>query len=125
LPWSVFRKPDREIVKKLKVHVRSTEGSRELLTHCPRTEFRRIMNYIDTLTYYSTPDYNYLRQMINLAMKNNEIQPNESYDWEQPTTADTSNDAAHDPMNNNTVKITNKQTDDIVKNLNGLLKDNQ
>uniref|UniRef100_A0AC34FH05 Protein kinase domain-containing protein n=1 Tax=Panagrolaimus sp. ES5 TaxID=591445 RepID=A0AC34FH05_9BILA len=122
LPWSTFRKPDREMVKKLKVHARSNEGSRELLNHCPRTEFRRIMNYIDTLTYYSTPDYSYLRQMINLAMKNYDIHSDEPFDWEQKNTvADEEDKDAQDPMNNNIAKHTNKQSDEIIKNLNGLL----
>lgn len=81
------------------------------------------MNYIDTLTYYSTPDYNYLRQMINLAMKNNDINPNEPYDWQQQTITTEDDEVAPDPMNNNTVKITPQQTEDIINNLNGLLKE--
>jgi serine/threonine protein kinase len=122
LPWSAYRKPDREIVKKLKVHARSNEGYHELLNHCPRTEFRRIMNYIDTLTYYSAPDYSYLRQMINLAMKNHEISPDEPYDWEQTSAARSDKANETTPTNNNTVKVANNQTDDIIKNINGLLK---
>ena len=81
------------------------------------------MNYIDTLTYYSTPDYNYLRQMINLAMKNNDINPNEPYDWQQQTITTEDFDVAPDLMNNFRLIITTQNTEDLFNNLTGLLKE--
>lgn len=41
------------------------------------------MKYLDGLTYFNQPDYNYIRQLILLAMKNNDIKPDELYDWQQ------------------------------------------
>lgn len=45
-------------------------------------EFRRIMVYIDELKYENKPDYNFIRQLIQLAVKNNDIKLNQKYDWE-------------------------------------------
>jgi len=85
LPWSMYHRTERDKVKTMKENVRtSQEGTLELLRYCPRTEFRRIMKYIDGLQYTSLPDYAYLRQLILLAMRNNDIRPDEPYDWETP-----------------------------------------
>uniref|UniRef100_A0A915E5C9 Protein kinase domain-containing protein n=1 Tax=Ditylenchus dipsaci TaxID=166011 RepID=A0A915E5C9_9BILA len=82
LPWGPYRQNEKEKVKKLKENSRTTEGTLQLLKYCPRTEFGRMMKYLDGLTYYSQPDYAYLRQLIQLAMKNNDIKPDETYDWQ-------------------------------------------
>ncbi|KAE9550219.1 hypothetical protein FO519_006564 [Halicephalobus sp. NKZ332] len=77
LPWAMYRKQEKDLVKEMKQNARTSEGVHQLLKFCPKTEFRRIMNYLDGLSFYSQPDYNYLRQLISLAMKNNEINPDE------------------------------------------------
>lgn len=41
------------------------------------------MKYLDNLIYQNQPDYNFVRQQIQLAMKNNDINPKETYDWER------------------------------------------
>uniref|UniRef100_A0A914CVT8 non-specific serine/threonine protein kinase n=1 Tax=Acrobeloides nanus TaxID=290746 RepID=A0A914CVT8_9BILA len=81
LPWNQYSRRDRNIVKSLKEHARTTEGAQELLKYCPRMEFRRIMKYIDGLNYHSKPDYNYIRELVHLAQKNYELDPNQPYDW--------------------------------------------
>ncbi|CAD5231904.1 unnamed protein product [Bursaphelenchus xylophilus] len=82
LPWSIYKKREREMAKKAKELARTSEGTAELLQYCPRTEFRRIMKYIDGLGYLSHPDYTFLRDLIQLAMKNNDIKADQLFDWE-------------------------------------------
>lgn len=36
LPWSRYRQHEKDKVKKLKEHARTTEGAHELLKYCPR-----------------------------------------------------------------------------------------
>lgn len=120
LPWAEYRKKDREIVKTLKQNVRNVEKIHQFLKHCPKTEFKRILNYLDGLTYFSHPDYNYLKQLINLAMKNNEIDPDEPYDWETGQEKPTES-------NNNTQKLVepiSKQTKNIIESLEGIFMKN-
>lgn len=47
-----------------------------------QVEFRRILNYIDSLTYHSQPDHKFLTQMLQLAMKNYGVKMDEPYDWD-------------------------------------------
>lgn len=48
-----------------------------------QVEFRRIQKYIDGLHYGIQPDYTFLAEMMQLAMKNNGIRMDEPYDWQQ------------------------------------------
>lgn len=48
-----------------------------------QVEFRRILNYIDSLTYHSQPDHKFLKQLLQLAMKNCGVKMDEPYDWEE------------------------------------------
>ena len=82
LPWSPYHQNEKEVVMKKKENARTNEGSLELLKYRPRTEFYRIMKYLDGLKYENKPDYNFIRQLIQLAMKNNDIKPDQKYDWE-------------------------------------------
>lgn len=41
------------------------------------------MKYLDSLLYQNQPDYNFIQQQIQLSMKNNDIKPDEPYDWER------------------------------------------
>jgi hypothetical protein len=40
------------------------------------------MKYLDGLGYHSQIDYTYIRQLINLAMKNYDIKADQPYDWQ-------------------------------------------
>ena len=42
------------------------------------------MKYSDGLQCNSIPDYQFIREMLQLSMKNNDIQQNEPYDWQIP-----------------------------------------
>jgi len=84
LPWSHCDNSDHDAILKAKEESRTMEGSVQLLKHCPRTEFRRIMKYVDGLHFDSAFDYQFIRQMVLLSMKNNDIEPNEPYDWQLP-----------------------------------------
>ncbi|KAH7680168.1 Protein kinase domain containing protein, partial [Aphelenchoides avenae] len=57
LPWSSYRHGEKQLIKKLKEHARTTEGAYELLKYTPRNEFRRIMKYLDGLKNHGQPDY--------------------------------------------------------------------
>jgi hypothetical protein len=70
------------MVQQLKEQGRTTEGAHELLKYCPRTEFRRIMKYLDGLGYHSTIDYTYIKQLLTLATKNYDIKIDQPYDWQ-------------------------------------------
>ncbi|CAD5224474.1 unnamed protein product [Bursaphelenchus okinawaensis] len=104
LPWTFYKKRDREAVKLAKENARTTEGAVQLLEYCPRTEFRRIMKYIDGLGYTSSPDYTFLRDLIHLAMKNNDIKPDQIYDWEYEA-EDSDNEAGPSYKNNATDNV--------------------
>ncbi|VDK56404.1 unnamed protein product [Anisakis simplex] len=82
LPWTELHHSERNEVKKMKENCRNHDGLQKLLKHCPKVEFRRILNYIDSLNYQSQPDYGFLKQLIQLAMKNNGIKADEPYDWQ-------------------------------------------
>ncbi|KAK5978084.1 Protein kinase domain-containing protein [Trichostrongylus colubriformis] len=45
-------------------------------------EFRRLQKYIDGLKFHSQPDYTFIAEMVQLAMKNNGVKMDEPYDWE-------------------------------------------
>jgi len=124
LPWAMYRKADKEKVKEMKLRARTSEGIYQLLKHCPKTEFRRIMNYLDGLSFYSQPDYNFLRQLIQLAMKNNEINPDEMYDWDQVPEVDEEEKILNNNNNEKPNIKTRTQADNIIKSLKGILLDN-
>ena len=82
------------------------------------------MNYLDGLSFYSQPDYNFLRQLIQLAMKNNEINPDEMYDWDQVPEVDEEEEKILNNNNNEKPNIqTRTQADNIIKSLKGILLD--
>lgn len=83
LPWSGYHGAERDEVRRIKEQTRSQQGMIDLLKHCPRMEFRRILTYLDQLDYNTLPSYQYVRDLISLAMRNNDINPEEPYDWEQ------------------------------------------
>ncbi|KAL3085119.1 hypothetical protein niasHS_010188 [Heterodera schachtii] len=86
LPWSHFSAAERDSVKRAKENARTMDGMVHLLKYCPRMEFKRIITYLDALQYNNAPDYQYLRNLVILAMRNNDIRPDEPFDWEQQET---------------------------------------
>ncbi|KAI6230221.1 putative serine/threonine-protein kinase [Aphelenchoides fujianensis] len=81
LPWSRCHRNEKPAVRQLKEHARTSEGTHQLFKYCPRTEFRRIMAYLDGLTFSSTVDYSFLHSLLKLAIKNYEINLDVPYDW--------------------------------------------
>ncbi|CAK5008857.1 unnamed protein product [Meloidogyne enterolobii] len=88
LPWSGYHGAERDEVRRIKEETRSQQGMIDLLKHCPRMEFRRILTYLDQLDYNTLPSYQYVRDLISLAIRNNDINPEEPYDWEQQNEED-------------------------------------
>ncbi|ETN80216.1 hypothetical protein NECAME_09311 [Necator americanus] len=46
-------------------------------------EFRRLQKYLDGLKFNSQPDYTFIAEMVQLAMKNNGVKKDEPFDWEE------------------------------------------
>ncbi|KAK0412755.1 hypothetical protein QR680_006387 [Steinernema hermaphroditum] len=83
LPWSVYRKNERDMVKRLKEECRHSEGLYRLLEYCPRMEFHRILKYIDGLKYFNQPDHKFIMQLLQHAFKNNGLKMDDPYDWQE------------------------------------------
>ncbi|CAJ0582845.1 unnamed protein product, partial [Mesorhabditis spiculigera] len=82
LPWSGLHRKQKDEARVMKEAARTPEGTSELLKSTPKEEFKRILKYIDCLSYQSHPDYVYLNQMLNLSMKNQGCKPDDELDWE-------------------------------------------
>ncbi|KAK6756937.1 hypothetical protein RB195_015016 [Necator americanus] len=83
LPWSDFHHDSINEVRAMKEHSRTLEGSNLLFQFCPRVEFRRLQKYLDGLKFNSQPDYTFIAEMVQLAMKNNGVKKDEPFDWEE------------------------------------------
>ncbi|GMR60880.1 hypothetical protein PMAYCL1PPCAC_31075, partial [Pristionchus mayeri] len=83
LPWSHFGRKEREEVLRMKEAARSSEGLHELLKYCPTSEFRRILKYLDGLSFDSQVDYSYLGQLIGLSIRNHHVNLDEPFDWQE------------------------------------------
>ncbi|CAI4231295.1 unnamed protein product [Auanema sp. JU1783] len=81
LPWSSLHKDNLDDIKKLKEQSHEDDGSEVLLKFCPKVEFRRIMKHLDGLTYRDKPNYSLLHEILQLAMTNNGVKMDDSFDW--------------------------------------------
>uniref|UniRef100_A0A915PR03 Protein kinase domain-containing protein n=1 Tax=Setaria digitata TaxID=48799 RepID=A0A915PR03_9BILA len=88
LPWGELHRTDRKEIQNKKEECRSSDALKTLLKDCPKVEFRRILNYIDSLTYHSQPDHTFLTQMLQLAMKNYGVKMDEPFDWDDELQAE-------------------------------------
>uniref|UniRef100_F1L9H2 Tau-tubulin kinase 1 n=1 Tax=Ascaris suum TaxID=6253 RepID=F1L9H2_ASCSU len=78
LPWKNMK--DRDDVGKCKKLCRQKEYVKELLGGCPR-EYLAILRLIDSLRYYSDPDYARICEYLREAIRNNNVSEY-PYDWE-------------------------------------------
>uniref|UniRef100_A0AC35GM39 Uncharacterized protein n=1 Tax=Panagrolaimus sp. PS1159 TaxID=55785 RepID=A0AC35GM39_9BILA len=77
LPWKHLE--SRDEIGQLKEKCRG-ESIKLLMGGCPK-EYVTILDYIDNICYYHTPDYNLIRQHFKTALQINNL--NEyPYDWE-------------------------------------------
>ncbi|GMT10720.1 hypothetical protein PFISCL1PPCAC_2017 [Pristionchus fissidentatus] len=83
LPWSHFNRKERDEVLRMKENSRTTEGMHELLKYSPTSEFRRILKYIDGLSFDGQVDYTYLGQLVGLSMRNHNVNVEEPFDWQE------------------------------------------
>uniref|UniRef100_A0A0N5A6J5 non-specific serine/threonine protein kinase n=1 Tax=Parastrongyloides trichosuri TaxID=131310 RepID=A0A0N5A6J5_PARTI len=83
LPWGTCAHNEKQQVLESKMKYREQEHIGELLKHCPKTEFFRIFEYLSKLNFLSQIDYTYIKSLIQLAIKNNNIDIQEPYDWEE------------------------------------------
>ncbi|VDD88288.1 unnamed protein product [Enterobius vermicularis] len=82
LPWGELHRDDRDEVKRMKTECRTPDGTHLLFKGCPKAEFRRILHYIDSLTFNSQPDYEFIKLLLQLPIKNYALNMDEPYDWE-------------------------------------------
>ncbi|XP_074595567.1 tau-tubulin kinase asator [Brevipalpus obovatus] len=75
LPWRKIK--DKEQVGQMKERY----DHRLLLKHLP-PDFKLFLEHIQSLTYYDTPDYDYLASIFERCMKRRGIQESDLLDWE-------------------------------------------
>ncbi|KIH67721.1 hypothetical protein ANCDUO_01945 [Ancylostoma duodenale] len=83
LPWSDFHHDSITEVRAMKEHIRTNDGVNLMFQFCPKVEFRRLLKYLDGLKFNSQPDYTFIAELVQLAMKNNGVKMDEPFDWEE------------------------------------------
>ncbi|VDK53259.1 unnamed protein product [Anisakis simplex] len=78
LPWKCLEQ-DKKLVAQSKEKCRTT-SSAELFKDSP-VEYSAILKYIDSLSYYATPDYRKMKTLMQNALVNNNVKEY-PYDWE-------------------------------------------
>ncbi|TKR67085.1 hypothetical protein L596_023289 [Steinernema carpocapsae] len=81
IPWRDVDGKKKDLVGMFKERCRYGIGLELFLGGCPR-QYVEILRYIDRLSYYETPDYNKIHNLLRMAMKVNNVK--EVYDWVQP-----------------------------------------
>ncbi|VDK85591.1 unnamed protein product [Litomosoides sigmodontis] len=79
LPWKSME--DKDEVGRCKQLCRTDEYIKELFGGCPR-EYIAIMRLIDSIRYYSKPEYNKITELLRDALRNNDVSEY-PYDWEK------------------------------------------
>ncbi|KAK0403287.1 hypothetical protein QR680_016838 [Steinernema hermaphroditum] len=81
LPWK--RVKDRDLILALKDDIRTNEGRSCCIVELMPSEFRLLMLYGDSLKYESTPDYDYMRAVLEGTLRRLSGVINEPFDWEK------------------------------------------
>ncbi|MCP9265149.1 Tau-tubulin kinase 2 [Dirofilaria immitis] len=79
LPWKNIQ--DKDEVGRCKQLCRTNEYIKELFGGCPR-EYITIMELIDSIRYYSKPEYSKITDLLRDALRNNDVSEY-PYDWEK------------------------------------------
>uniref|UniRef100_A0A0R3RST5 Protein kinase domain-containing protein n=1 Tax=Elaeophora elaphi TaxID=1147741 RepID=A0A0R3RST5_9BILA len=79
LPWKSMQ--DKDEVGRCKELCRKDEYIKELFGGCPR-EYITIMRLIDSIRYYSKPEYSKITELLRDALRNNNVSEY-PYDWEK------------------------------------------
>lgn len=89
LPWqNIPAKDKRDKLKKTYDKKKDTTFD-ELCEGCPK-EFKQIIKYIRKLGYKETPDYSFIKYMLNKVRKRNKILNDGKYDWDTDKDTDSS-----------------------------------
>ena len=89
LPWqNIPAKDKRDKLKKTYDKKKDTKLD-ELCEGCPK-EFKQIIKYIRKLGYKETPDYSFIKYMLNKVRKRNKILNDRKYDWDTDKDTDSS-----------------------------------
>jgi tau tubulin kinase len=78
LPWKYIQ--EKENVQKVK----QTFDHHKLISSLP-DEFHYFLSHLEALNYFIKPDYTYLMQLLDDAMKRLEINQTDPFDWEENT----------------------------------------
>lgn len=99
LPWqNIPAKDKRDKLKKTYEKKRDTKLD-ELCEGCPK-EFKQIIKYIRKLGYKETPDYAFIKYMLNKIRKRNKILNDGKYDWDTNNDTDSSQIAMKEELEN-------------------------
>lgn len=80
LPWKSI--DDKDEVGRFKERCRN-DGLKDFLTGCPK-QYADIMECIDNVRYYTTPDYKKIYNLLRFVIQSNELEVY-PYDWEKQT----------------------------------------
>lgn len=80
LPWRKLK--DKDQVGQIKQNFDHTQ----LLRHLP-SEFKLFLAHIQNLTYFDSPDYEYLKNLVGQCMRRKGINSDELFDWEPSSEA--------------------------------------
>uniref|UniRef100_A0A7E4ZVZ7 Protein kinase domain-containing protein n=1 Tax=Panagrellus redivivus TaxID=6233 RepID=A0A7E4ZVZ7_PANRE len=83
LPWRKLS--DKNDVMSSKEEIRSEKGLKRFLSDLPlvKTEFVKILQYVDRLEYSDRVDYNFIYELMALAAINARANLDDPYDWEE------------------------------------------
>uniref|UniRef100_A0A8R1HXM6 Protein kinase domain-containing protein n=1 Tax=Caenorhabditis japonica TaxID=281687 RepID=A0A8R1HXM6_CAEJA len=97
LIWHKYRSQDRDKVLQYKKDLREKpEVQDNFLAHCPKKEYLRIFKYLETLGFYSSPDYKFIFYCIQHAASANNIKDKDPLDWDPETPYSGPNDPPGD-----------------------------
>uniref|UniRef100_A0A8R1DIR3 Protein kinase domain-containing protein n=1 Tax=Caenorhabditis japonica TaxID=281687 RepID=A0A8R1DIR3_CAEJA len=83
LPWHKLKSHDRDKVMQFKKDLRNKpEVQDDFFYDCPKKEFLRILKYVDSLGFYSTPDYKFVYFCIQHAGTANNVKDTDPLDWD-------------------------------------------
>ena len=104
LPWRKIK--DKEQVGKMK----QVYDHKLLLRHLP-SDFKQFLEHIESLDYYTEPDYTMLFSIFDRCIKRRGIKAEDPYDWEQQIDANT---ATASLLNASKVQVDNELSPNVM-----------
>ena len=99
LPWQNIPAKDKRDKLKKTYQRKMDVSTEELCEDCPK-EFRQIVSYCRKLGYKETPDYSYIKYLLNKIKKRNKIRNDNNYDWNIDADTDSTQLAMREELEN-------------------------